>query len=40
MLIEPQESLKLIHDFWVGVVKNDHVLLVHETLKSAYLKNE
>ena len=37
MLIEPQESLKLIHDFWVGVVKNDHG---HETLKSAYLKNE
>ena len=26
--------------FEVGVVKNDHSLLVHETLKSAYLKNE
>ena len=26
--------------FWVGVVKNDHGLVVHETVKSAYLKNE
>ena len=26
--------------FWVGMVKSDHGQLVHETLKSTYLKNE
>ena len=35
MLVEIQESLKLINYFWVGMVRNGCGLLVHETLKSA-----
>ena len=34
------EKIKLIQWFWVGMVNNGHGLLVHESLESAYLKNE
>ena len=40
MLVQIQENLKLLNDFWMCMVKNGHGLLVLETLKSAYLKNE
>ena len=36
MLVQIQGGLgQRFNDFWVGMVKDGHSLLVHETLKSA-----
>ena len=40
MLVQIKKTKSWFSDFWVGMTKNSHSRLVHETLKSAYLKNE